>query len=81
VLTVTKPASVWLCNTCGRTGAWGPTWSWFGSLKDVEDGERIPTFCNDACKPNDDDLRAIRREVRRDPRFVLRPRTAEAVPS
>lgn len=37
----------WRCDRCGKVDAWGPTWWWFGALKDdCPEG----VFCSDRCK-------------------------------
>lgn len=38
------------CSICRRKDTWGPTWSWFGSIKEEEDGKPVPKFCSDECK-------------------------------
>jgi hypothetical protein len=62
---------IWLCNGCGATGPWSEAWSWYGSLKDLDDGEPIPTFCSDACRPNAAGLSKLRKTLRSDPHFVI----------
>jgi hypothetical protein len=36
------------CSICGKTDIWGPSWSWFGSLMDLDNGE-IVKFCGPEC--------------------------------
>lgn len=38
------------CTVCATTGEWGPSWSWFGSLIDVDNGRNVPKFCGDVCR-------------------------------
>ncbi len=37
------------CCMCGEVGLWGATWSWFGSLKDEDDGTPVAKFCTSIC--------------------------------
>ncbi len=38
-----------LCAACGLSDAWGPTWEWYGSLRDEDDGKAIKS-CSAACR-------------------------------
>ena len=37
------------CSACGKENIWGPTWSWYGSLADLEYGRPTLKFCSDTC--------------------------------
>jgi len=37
------------CATCGQNFKWGPGCCWWGSWKQLEDGEYIPRFCSADC--------------------------------
>lgn len=37
------------CTVCGKEDIWGPTWSWYGSYADLEEGRVALRFCSDAC--------------------------------
>jgi len=40
----------WTCAVCRRTDAWGPGWSYYGSIRiDEECGHRVAT-CSDTCR-------------------------------
>ena len=63
------------CTICGRDGFWGPTWSWYGSYKQLDDGAPVVKICSDACGEglSASVLARIGRQLRDDPAFVLRP--------
>jgi len=71
---------VWLCNGCGHSGVWTDEWCWFGSLRELEDGDELPTFCSAACRPAASDLALIRQRIRDDPQFVLSAKTEGKAP-
>lgn len=33
------------CDDCKTVSAWEEGWSWYGSIKDWDDGEILPTYC------------------------------------
>lgn len=37
------------CDVCGKQDVWSPSWSWFGSINDLESGRPIVKMCSDAC--------------------------------
>ena len=45
----------WKCDGCGKVAPWDDDWSWYGSLKDLEDygaeAEGVLVVCSDDCKP------------------------------
>ncbi len=47
-----KKSRFYNCAICGRRGKWGPSWSWYGSIADLEDngGKAITIVCSDECK-------------------------------
>ena len=38
-----------ICDICGKSGKWSPSWNWFGSLLDEEDGVVLKT-CATECR-------------------------------
>lgn len=38
------------CTACGRTATWGPTWSWYGSMADADEGRPLVKACCDECR-------------------------------
>lgn len=42
--------AVHCCSVCGTVGLWGPSWQWFGSYKDLDEGKPIVKVCSEACK-------------------------------
>lgn len=43
-------ARIHVCTNCGRADAWGPTWSWYGSLAALDAGRRVVKACCEACR-------------------------------
>lgn len=44
-------ARVHICTVCGTTGPWGPTWSWYGAWRDVDENpEKIVKCCSVVCR-------------------------------
>jgi hypothetical protein len=39
-----------MCNGCGNWGEWSQEWSWFGSLRDREQGRPIIKVCSNECR-------------------------------
>jgi hypothetical protein len=62
------------CTICGRVGSWGPTWEWWGSAKDLDEGRPVVKICSSACRNglSAAHLARLGRQVRSDPHFVLR---------
>lgn len=51
------------CSTCGKTGAWGKTWVWFGNIEQLDAApDELLKFCSAEC------VESMRR-VRRLPKF------------
>jgi len=48
------------CSACGTQDVWGPTWSWYGSIRDLDDGAPIFKACSTACAARRDE--AVARE-------------------
>ncbi len=42
------------CCICGKTERWSDSWSWFGSINDLDDGNPIDKVCSDTCKAKHD---------------------------
>ena len=40
---------LWTCGGCGTVAVWGPSWQWYGSMKDLDDGKPIAVACTDDC--------------------------------
>lgn len=41
---------IWACSICGTTGAWGPSWTWYGSWLDFDEtGEPTAVMCSADC--------------------------------
>jgi len=38
------------CTVCGRVGKWGPSWSWYGSYRDIDEGRSVVKVCSDECR-------------------------------
>lgn len=38
------------CCKCGAVGPWDENWSWYGSMKDMDDGKPVRMFCSAACR-------------------------------
>lgn len=36
------------CSVCGKAEPWGPTWSWYGSLMDCDNGD-VVKYCGPDC--------------------------------
>lgn len=47
----TKGAQIWVCDDCGRRFAWNDESYWFGSFKNVDDGDwsNVNVYCG--CRP------------------------------
>lgn len=44
-------ARVWVCAHCGKRDTWGPGWSWYGSLRQLDlTGEPEFVVCSPACR-------------------------------
>lgn len=72
------------CCICGRLDTWGTSWSYFGSLKDLDDGAPVAKFCSEVCKAaggrragrvTDDAKLAAKRAEWRPPTIVYREAT------
>jgi hypothetical protein len=37
------------CCICGNLGLWDDGWSWFGSVKDEDEGKPLAKFCTSKC--------------------------------
>lgn len=37
------------CTVCKKQGVWDSWWSWYGSYKQLEDGDFIVKACSDDC--------------------------------
>jgi len=45
-----EDARSYTCGECGKIEAWLPSWRWYGSWQDLEDGKPVLHFCSDACQ-------------------------------
>jgi len=46
------------CDTCGLASEWGPAWTWYGSLRDSDDGY-VAKFCSPKCQRSTADAEQI----------------------
>jgi hypothetical protein len=44
-----KGLATYTCSACGKFSTWGPSWSWYGSYRDLENGKRIIYACSEEC--------------------------------
>ena len=38
------------CTVCRVVGPWGPSWQWYGSYRDLDEGRPVAKICSDACR-------------------------------
>ena len=38
-----------ICDGCGREDVWGSTWTWYGSVLDLDGGAQIVKACSATC--------------------------------
>lgn len=38
------------CCVCGKNSDWDKTWTWYGSYKDLDDGNDVDETCSDECR-------------------------------
>lgn len=38
------------CCICGNVGVWNLNWNYYGSIKELDDGDPVAKFCNDLCQ-------------------------------
>jgi hypothetical protein len=38
------------CCICGHLDVWSGGWSYFGSLKELDEGTPVPKFCSEECR-------------------------------
>lgn len=50
------------CGTCGKRRIWGKDWLWYGSYKDLDEGEPIFKACSIDCMENRELAEANRRK-------------------
>lgn len=77
--------SLHCCCICGMVAPWGRTsWSWYGSIKDEDDGFPLAKFCSPACaikagdkavKVSDEMKEKARAAELREPHIVYREAT------
>ena len=46
---MTEGRAVHFCTQCGKAEPWGPTWVWYGSYKDWDDGVPLQKACSMPC--------------------------------
>lgn len=44
-----EPKALHTCVICNKTDVWSDSWSWYGSLKDLDDGDVKIKVCSEAC--------------------------------
>lgn len=61
------------CTVCGAVGPWSPSWQWFGSMADLDDGRPVVKTCGAACRKglSAAELAKLAAEVRANPGFAL----------
>ena len=47
---ISPPKRLHECSICGKQGPWTNEWEWFGSYKQIDDGEPVTKICSPACK-------------------------------
>ena len=50
ILNCPEPKRLYTCVVCGKTDVWSDDWSWYGSLKNLDDGDVKIKVCSDVCK-------------------------------
>lgn len=48
-----EKARIHVCSTCGNSGPWTESWSWFGSYADLDDDRPVKKYCSAECQPSD----------------------------
>jgi len=38
------------CTICGTTGPWTEAWVWYGSYRQIDDGEPVVKLCSPPCR-------------------------------
>jgi hypothetical protein len=38
------------CSVCGKVEQWGPSWSWYGSWADIDNGRKVAKYCSPECQ-------------------------------
>ncbi len=61
------------CTICGRVAAWDPSWTWWGSHRDLDEGRPVVKVCSEPCRAGRSaaDLQVLGKRVRENPDFVL----------
>lgn len=52
------------CSVCQRQAPWGPTWTWYGSVADMDVGILVPKLCSDDCRSRARDAKIVPRNAR-----------------
>lgn len=63
-------AQIHICSVCGNSGQWDDNWSWFGSWKELEDGEDIAKFCSTHCADHHKAQQKLAREKLREAKMA-----------
>lgn len=45
-----KERRVYTCTVCGHQGVWSESWSWYGSYKQLDDGDEVVKTCSEKCR-------------------------------
>lgn len=78
------PRLLHCCCICGKLEPWGPTWTVYCSIKELDDEAPIPKFCSRKCRnKGGDEAQAVTEEMKRrakdaewrEPEFVYRDAT------
>ena len=49
MLNAPAPKNLHTCVVCQKTDVWSDTWSWFGSIKNLDDGDVKIKVCSQDC--------------------------------
>lgn len=46
----TAARRLYRCDNCSKTSAWEDGWAWYGSYRDLDDGESVLCMCSPECR-------------------------------
>jgi len=52
------------CSACQQQSPWGPTWTWYGSYLQLDEGVNVPRLCSDACRRKAKQMKLVPRNAR-----------------
>ncbi len=50
------------CSVCKRRGRWREGWQWYGSLRDIDDGQ-VVKVCPDCERPSNEDAKRMLKAI------------------